>query len=367
MSVKCERNCKSKGKDGNCSLKEIVISSMGVCNQYQEGPKFQPFCEDIVAVYDEAGIPSIMRRFKRMTNKELFDGSDKPHPMFVVGGEVQDEIYISVYPNVIINGKAYSLPMQKPAVNVTLEEAEKACFTKGEGWHLMTAVERGFLANLCYKHGTLPHGNTNYGKYHADHSEKGECFDGCKTLTGSGPATWNHDHTVFGVSDLCGNVWEWFRGLRLMDGVLQVAKDNDAAMNIDLSRESQNWQTMLADGKPICIDATEGIRFTNNGEGIDGDGEYDGCEWEDVEFDFGRTEQMIELGLFPGEPKAYMYADTGDERLPICGGSWAGGAFAGVFDVSLSSPRSYSGSSVGFRSAFYRKLNTEDCNLKGGC
>lgn len=287
--------------------------------------------------------------------------------MFVIGDEVQDEIYISVYPNTIINGKAYSLPMQKPAVNVTLEEAEKACFSKGNGWHLMTAMERGFLANLCLKNGTMPHGNTNYGKYHADHSEKGECYDGYKTLTGSGPATWNHDHTVFGVSDLCGNVWEWFRGLRLINGVLQVAKNNDAAMDIDLSADSENWQTMLAGGKPICIDATDGIRFTNEGEELDGDGEYDGSEWNDVEFDFGKTEQMIELGLYPGDARAYIYADTSDERLPICGGSWYHGANAGVFHVVLYYPRSYSDSHIGFRSAFYRKLNTEDCKLKGGC
>ena len=366
MSVKCERNCMSKGKDGVCQLKEIVISSNGVCNQYNE-VKYQPFCEDIVAVYDEAGIPSIMRRFKRMTNEELFEGSCKPHPMFVIGDEVQDEIYISVYPNTIINGKAYSLPMQKPAVNVTLEEAEKACFSKGKGWHLMTAMERGFLANLCLKNGTMPHGNTNYGKYHADQSEKGECYDGYKTLTGSGPATWNHDHTVFGVSDLCGNVWEWFRGLRLINGVLQVAKNNDAAMDIDLSADSENWQTMLAEGKPICIDATDGIRFTNEGEELDGDGEYDGSEWNDVEFDFGKTEQMIELGLYPGEARAYIYADTSDERLPLCGGYWRNGAGAGVFGVSLLNPRSNSDSNFGFRSAFYRKLNTEDCKLKGGC
>ena len=71
---------------------------------------------------------------------------DKPvHPMFVIGGKTYDEVYISKYPNVIINGKAYSLPLQEPSVNVTLGDAEKACFSKGEGWHLMTAMERGYI------------------------------------------------------------------------------------------------------------------------------------------------------------------------------------------------------------------------------
>lgn len=43
---------------------------------------------DVVAIYDNAGIPSIMHRFRRMSNKELFGGSDKPHPAFIIGGEV---------------------------------------------------------------------------------------------------------------------------------------------------------------------------------------------------------------------------------------------------------------------------------------
>ena len=41
---------------------------------------------DVVAIYDDAGIPSIMHRFRRMSNKELFGGSDKPHPACPVRG-----------------------------------------------------------------------------------------------------------------------------------------------------------------------------------------------------------------------------------------------------------------------------------------
>lgn len=103
---------------------------------------------DVVAIYDNVGIPSIMRRFTRVTDKELFGGSDKPHPAFVIGGEVYDEIYISVYENCNINGKPYSLPFQKAWVNITNDEAAKACFSKGEGWHLLTAAEWGLLANI---------------------------------------------------------------------------------------------------------------------------------------------------------------------------------------------------------------------------
>ncbi len=111
---------------------------------------------DVVAIYDDAGIPSIMHRFQKTSNEELFGGSDKPHPAFVIGGEVYDEIFISVYENCEINGKPYSLPMQKPWTDITNDEAAKACFSKGEGWHMMTRAEGGLLANLCKKNDTFP-------------------------------------------------------------------------------------------------------------------------------------------------------------------------------------------------------------------
>lgn len=87
--------------------------------------------------------------------------------------------------------------------------------------------------------------------------------------------------------------------------------------------------------------------------------DYDECEWGDVESEFGVTEQMKELALYSGEPKAYLYADAEGERLPICGGSWSDGAYAGVFNLHLFYPRSYADSSIGFRSAFYGKLDSE--------
>lgn len=86
--------------------------------------------------------------------------------------------------------------------------------------------------------------------------------------------------------------------------------------------------------------------------------DYDGCEWGDAEFEFDVTEQMKELALYSGEPETYLYADTEGERLPIAGGGWNGGAHAGVFDLSLSA-RSSSNGYLGFRSAFYGKLDSE--------
>ena len=62
--------------------------------------------------------------------------------------------------------------------------------------------------------------------------EKADC-NGCgyrRSKTGSGPTTQNHDNTIYGVSDLNGNVWEWLAGLRLLDGVIEHIPNNDTAL-----------------------------------------------------------------------------------------------------------------------------------------
>ena len=312
---------------------------------------------DVVAIYDDAGIPSIMHRFRKVSNKELFGGSDKTNAAFIIGGEEYDEIFISVYENCEINGKPYSLPMKKPWTNITNDEASRACFSKGEGWHMMTRAELGLLANLSKKNGTLPHGNTNYGKYHADPEEKGVLADNCITLTGSGPATWTHDHTPEGVHDLCGNVWEMVRGLRIKDGKLQAAKNNDAAMDIDLTLEGDDWHDILDDsGKPVRVSYEDTLVFTTR-EDIQKD--YGRETWEDVKIEC-ESETLNELALYAGEPETYCYIDCTDgEYLPLCGGCWLHSSDAGVFLVSLYLPRSDFCGHIGFRSAYFRKLKTE--------
>lgn len=310
---------------------------------------------EVVVIYDNAGIPSIMHRFTRVTNEELFGGSSKTHGAFIIGGEEYDEIYISVYENCEINGKPYSLPHMKPWTNITNDDAARACFSKGEGWHLLTALEWGLLADTSLKNGTLPHGNTDCGKYHAEPEEQGEAYDGYRTLTGSGPATWTHDHTPEGVHDLCGNIWEMVRGLRLKNGKLQVAKNNDAALDIDLTEEGDDWQDVLDDaGNPVRVSVSDEDDITITAE-KDIEENYCGSRWGNVKIEC-ESEQLKELALFNGEPEAYFYADsTEGEYFPFRGGYWGDGANAGVFYTDLSNPRSYVGSSIGFRSAYFKK------------
>ena len=312
--------------------------------------------EEVVAIYDDVGIPSFMYRITKKKNSELFPGGrDKVHPAFIINGKEYDEIYISVYENCEINGKPYSLPMQKPWTNITNDEAARACFSKGDGWHLMTRMEWGLVAGICGMSGILPHGNTDYGKYHADENEKGvPSGDYGITLTGSGPETWTHNHKKDGIHDLCGNVLEMVRGFRIKNGVLQAAKDNDAAMDIDLTCEGDDWFDVVDDeGKPIYVHVEDGeITFTTDKDFTQG---YGGDCWGNVIIRC-KSQQMRELGLWNGEKNAYLYVDSTDgEYLPVSGGSWDYTSGAGVFYVYLGSSRTNSSSILGFRSAFYKK------------
>lgn len=94
-----------------------------------------------VVIFDDRGIPSIMCRFVRPKDTEEIPA------VFKIGDKVADAIYISKYPNTVIDGRAYSMPMADPTVNITFDEAVQACRCKGLGWHLMTAVEYEYLLN----------------------------------------------------------------------------------------------------------------------------------------------------------------------------------------------------------------------------
>ena len=313
-----------------------------------------------VVVFDNAGLPSIMVRFDKCTNADLLPGgSNETHPAFIIDGQEVDAIYISKYQCTMINGKPYSLPYMKPATSIDFDSAAAACAAKGDGWHLLTAPEYALAALESAKGGTLPRGNTNCGESHSHPEEKGEHYDDYRTLTGSGPETWAHDHTPFGVFDLCGNVWEWIAGLRLMKGQIEVIENNNAAMPVDMSASSDLWQPIPAPG--VCGDmrfaVEDGTVILSNVGESEG---WSGCAWRDLQEDIDTPELMKALALDPEDAASgdsWLFVDTEGERLPIRGGGWSNASNAGVFALNLSNPRSHVGANIGFRAAFYCKTD----------
>lgn len=333
-------------------------------------------------LYDDMGLPSFMVRIPKMTYAELGLGdSTDVFPAFIVNGQEVPEIYISKYQNCVYGGRAYSLPGRAPQTNITFDTAVSRCTAKGAGWHLMTRMEWALLALWCKKNGTMPKGNNNYGK---DTSEDIYSAIPCafsegnrtKVLTGTGPITWYHDGTLAGIWGLNGNVNEWVGGMRLVYGELQVLVNNNAA-------DSSHPQT-ASSAEWKAINATTGAFVTPNGSGTTVDSvklDYVSSHWQfdtsiSSSSDSSRNCQLEAvtcsenigdaaklllqaLGVLKNDDTAgaylgdMFYANNGAaERSFYCGGSCTRGAHAGVFFLSGYSPRSYSFTTLGFRSAF---------------
>lgn len=307
-----------------------------------------------------------------MRNEVIFDSRGIPDTMVVftpdelglpaeIRGKAVKEYAISKYPNTLIGGVPYSMPYQQPAVNINHDEAIRLCEAKGPGWHLLTNDEWAALAHQSRKNGTLPRGNTDCGKSHSHPEETGTTYKDAsgssKTLTGSGPVTWNHTHTAEGVADMCGNIWEHVGGIRFMDGQVQVIPDNGAAAGADQSRDSKEWQAIhTADGDPVYYKVEDGEISL---QPVTPDcKDYDGVEFKDLNAEaMDVPEKLIELGLYPApgyEGTDYFWLDTDGERIVIRGGGWGDGADAGVFYFAGYNSRAGVYWSVGFRSALVR-------------
>ena len=224
-------------------------------------------CPNNEILVDDLGYPSYMVWIPKMTYAQLGLGaSTATFPAFIVNGSEVSGIYISKYQNIVMNGRAYSLPAQDPKVSITFDQAVAACTAKGAGWHLMSALEWGLLIAWCENNGYIPLGNNNFGKHLSESNyvaipsntpDAGKYAN--HIATGSGPLTWYHDKSPSGIADLCGNVWEWTGGIRTVKGEVQVLTNNNAA-DSDHSQgaSSAEWK---------AINASDGTLITPNGSG----------------------------------------------------------------------------------------------------
>ena len=109
---------------------------------------------------------------------------------------------------------------------------------------------------------------------------------------------------------------------------------------------------MDSNGDQVYVDAMDGIKFTNE-KPQHGRANFE--SWEDVRMECW-SDQLMELGLFAGEKKAYCAVDaTEGEYLPCRGGYWGNGGNAGLFNLHLGYSRADSRWGIGGRSAYFKK------------
>lgn len=326
-------------------------------------------------VYTAKGQPCFMRVIPSFTLQSIDPSlGTGTHPAFVVGGVTKSELLIGMYGGSESNGELVSQPGKTVRVNIDHDEGVTLVRANGAGWHLTTNAEYAALGHLCWQAGFDPRGNTNGGRSSDDTSEYGvsEADDplsaggGDRILSGSGPQSWRHDDTPWGIADLNGNVWEWSPGMRIVDGEIQVLADNDAAADAaDLSAATGAWQAI--DGATGALVAPGHANAVQYAAANSGTADYtlyraNGQTFEGMVNSTGANPVGADalalckaLGLFPIDASLGgdgFYLNTSGERLPRRGGSWIDGSVAGVRALYLTSARSNAGTTLGVRPAF---------------
>lgn len=162
-------------------------------------------------LFDDMEMPSVMVPFPKMKMSDLIEGgSQNIHPAFSIGGVEKDKIFVSKFQNIVLNDRAYSLPMRDPKTYVTFDQANAFCRNKGKGWGLNSYALWSAIALWCRKNGTMPRGNNNWGSDHGYSHEKGvSCTyesDG-RTAHSSSHAEWTRRSKEIG--SMIGGYQKW--------------------------------------------------------------------------------------------------------------------------------------------------------------
>jgi hypothetical protein len=322
-------------------------------------------------IYDAQGNPNVMVVVPRFTYEslgltDLQLGTGTP-TAFLTNGASRGEILIAKYLASAGGTTCSVVGGVQPLTGVNYDQAKSRCTNKGANWHLMSMHEWAAIALWSLANGTVPRGNTNYGRAHdklhetarrADNGVPGDASGTGRTDTGKGPATWTHDHTVHGIHDLVGNIWEWQDQMLLSEGQIKTTLDNDpsvAEVNW-VSHQAFYDSTSPTGGAPrlnsqvinrlgaIGDSANAGNSATVDFKLLTKDAAYTPSEL--------MRRLLIETAT-ANNLQGRVYVRNFGQRLPLRGGSWYSGVNAGLGALSLSLPRSYSNIDIGFRPAYF--------------
>ena len=329
-------------------------------------------------ILDDIGKPSIMVGIPVMKYADIIPSSSQDElPWWNIGGVKKKVIWVSKYINIVMNDRAYSLPMKDPKCYVNFDQALQYCRKKGPGWHLNQNGVFAALVLWSEKNKTIPRGNTNWDANYVNAWERGVntyidgAHNGGRTATGSGPMTWYHDYSPAGIADLCGNCWEWVAGLRLNEGEIQIiAEGNSALPTCSMAAASVEWKAIMPDGRlvepgtpgTLKIDKTSEsstvLRINTSITAKTTDSTETSEMFKNVKA--AETVNIPDIlkaaGIAPiadMESPGRFWARNNGERLPFRGSSFGSASYGGPAALHLDGLRSGGYNDVSFRSAYY--------------
>jgi hypothetical protein len=346
-------------------------------------------------MYNVNGDPLYMVRIPKFNIEDINPAlGSGVHPAFIVGGVVKNEIFIGAFPATFEKGCAISIADQLPKVSINFDQAKAACLANGPGFHMMTNWEWSAIALWCVKNGFQPRGNTAWGKAHDAGYETGLRLDGRspgeatgdgKTLGGSGPLSWRHNSDISGIADLVGNVWEWQDGLKIVDGQIFMPNDNDFSLAeaqwpaqgvyFDASAGPGDGNGAAVNGTPILSNGITKYSETPTPTGGSDERDLDythiagASGWQGTGLSSGynglaatirqrMAQALIAPKLLSGDSTVATAANGAiwvrnyGTRLPLRGGAWNYGAYAGLAALDLNHRRPDVSGHIGCRPAF---------------
>jgi hypothetical protein len=243
----------------------------------------------------------------------------------MVDGKEVEEIFIGQVNATIIDGRAYSIPGEQATRSINFDEARESCTKKGKGWHLLNNWEYAALVMYLVK---------NRNRYF----EK----------------EW----------------WDWIDGFKIVDGEIFTPSDNKFEL------PEKDWPSLgvfFDDIKGFPILSKEITHYSEpDPKGADDDrddgyshlGRLSQLEYsvspesDPKDFNPSELEKLAQMLIHPSATP--VLAETDDdiwvrnygERLPIRGGNWTNGAYAGLAALHLNDRRSYVYYYIGCRPAF---------------
>ena len=289
-------------------------------------------------------------------------------PAFIKNGvELRGFWYAKYQASSGIGGGCSVIAGVQPKTSVNYDQARALCVNKGVNWHMASNLEWCAVSFLSLAYGQNVRGNTNYGRSHAAKYETarrgdilapGDTAGTARTDCGTGPATWSHDGTIFGVFDLVGNVWEWVDQLLMQEGQIISPLDNDPALlEAQWTSHATYLDSAAATSGAVILNSVITNRTGALGDNGSGNG-YNFNTWAVTAKDASYVESTLMRQMAIESASAInlegrIYSRNFGERAPVRGGDWSSGSSAGQGALSFVHSRAFAYSSFGFRPALF--------------